>query len=69
MSNIKMVCPNNAAHNRFHTTAHVAQDWIVDGAGNWLETTEDCTDIVHAPNTGNYWICDTCSGYVEAVPA
>jgi hypothetical protein len=53
-------CPTNAAHPHFITAAHVAQDWKVDGAGNFVAVVDDCTEITSKPQRGNTWQCATC---------
>ena len=47
-------------HDRFYVSPHVVQDWIVDGHGNWLETVEDCTEVIHKPDSDDIWTCVGC---------
>ena len=47
---------------RFVVTAHVTQDWVVDGNENYLKTIEDCVDITHRPDNEDIWECYEC-GY------
>lgn len=61
---MKAVCPNNREHDRFITTAQVKQDWIVDENGNFIETSDNCSDILEHPTKYNIWICEECG--VEA---
>lgn len=56
---LKATCPNNPEHKRFHATAHVLQEWIVDEAGEFLEMVEDL-EVTHWPCRGNVWSCDIC---------
>ena len=44
----------------FYVTAHVTQGWIVDGEGNWLETTASCEEVTHAPDDQDVWQCAKC---------
>lgn len=64
MGRLKAVCPNNERHQRFITVAHVAEDWEVDPAGNWV-CTVGCTETVARPDPGNTWTCKACGA--EAV--
>lgn len=57
-------CPK-CGGTEFIVSAHVAQDWLVDENGNFLEVTEDCTDVVHQPDDGDVWQCDSC-GYAAS---
>jgi hypothetical protein len=56
---MKAICPNDPTHNRFITVAHVAQDWIVDEDGDFIEEVET-TETVAKPDPGNCWTCETC---------
>jgi len=53
-------CPNNMNHTQFITVAHIAQDWVVDKNGYFLEVHEDSLETVAPPNTGNTWTCKEC---------
>lgn len=59
------ICPK-CGGKRFITVAHVAEDWVVDEYGNWIETKE-CTETVAPPDDGNTWQCERCG--TEAVIA
>jgi hypothetical protein len=59
-SSRRMICPTDPSHQRFLTSAHVAQVWVVDPDGDWLETAEDCTDITSWPDRQNAWVCQEC---------
>lgn len=52
-------CPKNPDHKRFITVAHIAEDWLVDEHGNFLESMGD-GEVTHEPNTGNTWNCAEC---------
>ena len=54
----KHICPK-CGDSEFVTVAHVAQDWKVDGFGNFLEELET-TEVVAAPDDGNIWTCARC---------
>lgn len=53
------VCPI-CGGTEFFTPAHVSETWIVDGAGNWLETVTTGDDIIAPPDNGNIWECINC---------
>ncbi len=56
---MRRICPK-CGNNIFITSAHVMQDWEVDGEGNWLETVVDCEQIDHGPDPDNLWTCSRC---------
>ncbi len=56
---MKAVCPKNSTHNRFTTTGHVVQEWVVDSNGNFIEVISDL-EVTHGPDTGNIWTCYVC---------
>ena len=58
------VCPK-CGHDRFHVTAHVAQDWLVDEYGEFQECTDECSQVVHKPDDEDVWTCAGC-GYDDA---
>jgi hypothetical protein len=53
------VCPNDPSHNRFVTTAHVLQDWVVDELGNFIREVSTL-ETAHGPDAGNIWTCEIC---------
>ena len=55
-------CPKCGAEN-FEVTAHVTQDWKVDGYGNFLESLEDCVEVTHYPDDEDMWTCANCGHY------
>ena len=64
---MKAVCPNNKDHKQFVTVAHIAQEWVVDENGNFLEVFNPCTDTVAPPDHGNIWECKTCGAEAIAM--
>jgi hypothetical protein len=52
-------CPKEPSHKRFVTVAHVAEDWLVDEHGNFIES-RGCTETVAPPTKGNTWTCAEC---------
>ena len=58
-------CPRCESHGRFLTSAHVAQTWCVDRAGNFMSDTKEEGEVVSKPCKENSWLCATCG--VEAV--
>ena len=55
-----MHCPNDNSHKRFITGAVICQDWLVDGNGNFIEVTDECTQVFYKPSTENEWSCADC---------
>ena len=41
-------------------TAHVTQDWEVDGDGNFQACTNNCVETTHAPDDEDIWTCAGC---------
>lgn len=58
------VCPYCGCQ-RFYVTAHVTQDWIVDGNGTFEKCTTDCGEVTHKPDDEDLWQCADC-GYDAA---
>ena len=56
--NIHM-CPR-CESNRFIATARVTQDWAFDEKGDYIETTDNCVEILRHPNDEDIWTCETC---------
>lgn len=65
---ITATCPNDPQHKRFITVAHVAEDWIVDEHGDFVEVLAS-TETVARPDPDNTWTCAICGAdaKVEAV--
>lgn len=57
---MRLICPNNREHNEFMATAHVTQDWKVDENGMFLETIDECVDVIHSPGLDDEWLCAFC---------
>ena len=53
------VCPK-CRGDKFHTTAHVAQVWEVDGLGNFISAFDNSLEVTHYPNDDNIWKCVGC---------
>jgi hypothetical protein len=53
-------CPKDPSHQLFEVTAHVAESWIIDPAGDFQELGEGCTDILHHPDEDDYTTCTAC---------
>lgn len=64
--NSEKICPV-CGGREFITTAHVVQDWKVDGKGNFIECIHGCTEVTHGPENENSWTCCRCGE--EAIPA
>lgn len=52
-------CPY-CGNDEFITSAHVMQDWKVDGYGNFIETEDSCIEVTSGPDTDNIWVCASC---------
>ena len=59
MGKYKYACPK-CGHDRFYVTAHVAQEWLVNGYGEFLEAMEECSQVVHHPDDDDVWVCAGC---------
>lgn len=44
----------------FRASAHVVQEWVVDENGNYMECSEECSEVVHVPTGDNLWSCHAC---------
>ena len=64
---MKAVCTNNPKHNKFVTTAHVVQEWVVDKEGNFIKITKRgyCLEVTHKPSSDNCWTCEICGAIAE----
>jgi len=58
------MCPK-CSGKKFSATAHVCQDWMVDKYGAFIETIENCSQVIHRPNDDDVWACLDC-GYDAA---
>ena len=54
---LKVTCPNSPKHNRFSTTAHVMQDWLVDKDGEFVKCLDQCVQVDNEPEYGNTFTC------------
>jgi len=62
------VCPNSKKHKKFVTVAHVAEDWLVDEQGNFLDVAQDnYHEVVADPDPANSWICAACGAEAKFV--
>lgn len=62
---MKATCKNNPNHKKFVTVAHVAQDWIVDENGEYLDQDGNDLETVAKPDPGNTWTCYECGEEAE----
>ena len=63
----RAVCPNNPTHKKFHASAHVVQDWVVDEHGNFTKTLNECDQVLHFPDSEDIWTCDECGAEVKFI--
>lgn len=64
-------CPTDPSHTTFITTAHVVEEWVVDGAGNFMETMPadgGALEVSHGPDPGNAWTCTACGALATVTP-
>lgn len=61
----RAACPNDPAHDRFVTVAHVAEDWVVDRDGEFVSKQDGAVEVVAPPQAGNVWSCLTCGAEAE----
>ena len=52
-------CPKCGA-TLFGVTAHVTQDWIVDGDGAFRTCVNSCVEVTHRPDDDDVWTCIKC---------
>lgn len=52
-------CPTDVGHRHFVTPVLVEEEWLVDEAGNWIETVGQ-TRPVRGPGTETPWRCAEC---------
>ena len=55
-------CSKDPSHQRFVTTVHVVERWIVDETGEFQEVVDVAGEVAHGPDPGNNWICHECGG-------
>tara|TARA_R110002153_G_scaffold28881_1_gene88851 strand:+ start:560 stop:754 length:195 start_codon:yes stop_codon:yes gene_type:complete len=56
---MKATCPNGCKSKKFITVAHVAEDWLVDEEGDFIDRIAS-QEVVADPDPGNTWQCDEC---------
>lgn len=61
---VRAVCPKDSTHDRFITTAHVVEEWVVTPEGDWTETVRSI-ETTHPPDKRNEWVCTICRSIVE----
>ena len=52
-------CPK-CSGKTFTSTAHVAQEWMLDEHGDFMESISHCTDVTHKPDDDDLWECLGC---------
>jgi hypothetical protein len=57
---MKITCPKNVTHKEFYTTAHVTEEWVVDGGGDFSHVTEGEAEVVHRPDSQDLFTCCVC---------
>lgn len=56
---MKATCPKNPEHDRFCTTVHVMEEWVVDASGAFQEVLRTL-DTTREPDPDNLWTCAVC---------
>lgn len=61
---------NNCGCMEWNVTAHVTQGWKVNAFGDFLEETDSCEVVTHAPSEDDLWYCAQCGAEysVETAP-
>lgn len=61
----RLVCPKDPSHKEFVGTGHVAEDWLLDEHGEWLDSFGP-TQVTHGPDWD--WIhCADCGTQAKVV--
>ena len=55
-------CPK-CGNDTFYVPVFVAQSWLVDENGDYLETAEECSSVLDYPEDEDDWECAKC-GYL-----
>lgn len=64
MAMSKYRCPVCGAES-FEVTAHVTQDWRIDGNGHFLQSLNECVEVTHYPDEDDIWSCAKCDFSAE----
>lgn len=56
---MKYRCPKCGAES-FEVTAIVKQAWRIDCNGTFLQSLDECLDVVHYPGDDDTWDCANC---------
>lgn len=57
---MKKYCPHNPEHRLFVASAEVHQLWVIDENGNFVESLNNCLNIIKGPDPEMYWECLEC---------
>lgn len=57
-------CPEDSDHNKFVTTLHVQQEWVVSEHGELLEEGA-ASNVTGGPNADSLWRCATCGAVAK----
>ena len=62
---MKARCPHSTKHTRFIATAHIAEEWVVDENGEFIEKSKYPGEVTHKPCLGDdVWSCENCGAEV-----
>lgn len=62
---MKIICPYDSTHKKFLAVAHVAEEWVIDDKGNFLECVKT-VETTHKPSYGDRFVCLDCEEETEA---
>lgn len=65
MVGLKAKCPKDSTHNRFMTSVTLAQDWVVDEFGEWVNSLAEVSVVVAGPDATTLWTCLECGEEAE----
>lgn len=60
----KHICPK-CGFTEFFTTVHVAEEWLVDEYGEFIDVSKECIEVDVEPDDGNLWFCAKCGAEAE----
>ena len=62
MPSERYYCPECPGQAEFYGTATVIQGWVCDEHGHWIETEDECSDVLREPS--EFW-CTGCSAMAK----
>lgn len=62
---MKKYCPNSPDHKLFVASVEVHQLWVIDENGEFVESLNDCLNVIRGPDPEMYWECLECGSEAE----